>query len=92
VANGVQELARATDTALAELSSLDRDAKSAQGLLADITNTGAEIYEGLSKEGQLKAARNAAVAKQTDRSDVDRAIQVRSRASKANACVLRSVW
>jgi hypothetical protein len=73
----MQELARATDAALSELSSLDRDAKSAQGLLVDITNTGAEIHEGLSMEAQLKASRHAALAKQTDRGDVDRAVRVR---------------
>jgi Clusterin-associated protein-1 len=72
----VQDLARRTDDALTELSTLDKDVKLARQLIADITKAGMEIYEGLAKEGSLKEARQRAIAKQTDKSDVRQAIQV----------------
>jgi Clusterin-associated protein-1 len=72
----VQDLARRTDNALTELSTLDKDVKLARQLIADITKAGMEIYEGLAKEGSLKEARQRAIATQADKSDVQQAIQV----------------
>lgn len=71
-----QDLAQKTDAALMELSTLDQEVKSARQMIADATKAGTEIYEGLGKEKHLKEARQRAIAKQTDKADVERAIQV----------------
>lgn len=73
----LQDLARSSDNALMELSSLDQDVKLARQLIVDITKAGAEIYEGLGHEAELKEARQHAVAKQADKLDVERAVQAR---------------
>lgn len=72
----LQDLSRQTDAALMELSTLDKDVKNARQTIADITKAGTQIYEGLAKEKQLKEARQRAIAKHTDKADVERAIQV----------------
>ena len=72
----LQELARQTDNAITELTSLDRDVKMARQLIDDITRSGMQIYEGLGEEANLRDARQRAIAKQTDKHDVERAMQV----------------
>ena len=72
----LQDLAQKTDAALMELTTLDKEVKSARDMIADATKAGTDIYQGLGQEKQLKEARQRAIAKNTDRADVDRAIQV----------------
>lgn len=59
-----------------ELTSLENDVKVARQVITDITKVGTEIYDGLAKENGLKEARQRAIAKQTDKGDVERAIEV----------------
>lgn len=61
-----------------ELGALEQEVTSARQLVADITRAGNDIYDCLAQEGALKEARQAAIAKQTDRADVEQAIQVRA--------------
>ena len=88
----VQELAQRTDNALMEMASLDNDVKIARQIIIDITETGTEIYDGLAKEAALKEARQRAIAKQTDKADVERAIEVRSPAVATSSIDLRLFW
>ena len=62
-----------------DLVNLDNDVKSARQHIADIAKAGSEIYDGLAKEAALKEARQRAIAKHTDRVDVERAIEVWAR-------------
>lgn len=59
-----------------ELGTLEKEVASARQLITDITRAGNDIYDCLAHESALKEARQAAIAKQTDRADVEQAIQV----------------
>ena len=59
-----------------DLGALDKEVANTRQLISDITRTGTDIYDALAQEAAAKEARQAAIAKHTDKADVELAIQV----------------
>jgi hypothetical protein len=71
-----QEIARGTEAAFEELGHMEKTVKRAREAILDINRSGQEIHTHLAWEPELSSARQYILGKHTDKSHIERAVQV----------------
>lgn len=72
----LQEISRGTESAFEELGHMDKTVKCVREAVVDINRAGQEIHAHLAWEPELSTTRQQILAQQTDKADIERAVQV----------------